>query len=150
MTAEIPHVSDINRICFAAKDVCWCWSQQSQGSYMTLRLKIDSYCIVSISIPIVVTVKTLILLIQVDQTYQCWYKRHSSPPYRPDLATSYISPKIKVNTNHNGQCSKNGHFTASSRQLRQIDPLIHMTMPSNGWTQQRLGSWTSPSPRCIA
>jgi len=125
MTAEIPHVSDINRICFAAKDVCWCWSQQSHGSYMKLKLKIDSYCIVSISIPIVVIVKTLILLIQVDQTYQCWYKRHSSPPYRPDLATSYISPKIKVNTNHNGQMLQKRTFHCFQQAItanRPTDP----------------------------
>jgi len=48
-------------------DVCL---KKSKGSYMKLTLKIESYCIVSITIPILVTVKTLILLIHVDQTYQ--------------------------------------------------------------------------------
>jgi len=66
--------------------------KKSQGSYKKLTLKIESYCIVSITIPFLVTVKTLILLIHVDQTYQPWHKRRSLPPYCPDLATSNISP----------------------------------------------------------
>jgi len=48
-------------------DVCL---KKSQGSYMKRTIKIKSYCIVSITIPILVMVKMLILLIQVDQTYQ--------------------------------------------------------------------------------
>jgi len=40
--------------------------KKSQGSYMKLRLKIESHCIVSVTIPILVTVKMVILLIQVD------------------------------------------------------------------------------------
>jgi len=102
--------------------------KKSQGSYMELMLKIKSYCIVSITIPILVTIKTLILPIQVDQMYQPCHKRHCLPPYRPDLATSNVSPNNKGNTNYNGQCSEKDLFTTSSWQVRQIDEPILTTM----------------------
>jgi hypothetical protein len=76
--------------------------KKSQGFYKKLTLKIKSYCIVSKTIPIVVTVKMLILFIQVDQMYPHWHEERSLPPYCPDLAISNISPNNKVNTNYNG------------------------------------------------
>jgi len=129
-------------------DVCLV---KSQGSYMGLTLKIKSYFVVSITIPILVTVKMFISLIQVDQTYQPWHKRRSLPPYHPDLATSNILPNNKVNRNYNGQCSEKELFTTYSWQVRQINPSIHTTTTSSSeWTQEKLGSWMSPSPWCIA
>jgi len=98
---------------------------------MKLTLPIESYCIGNITILILVKVKTLILLIQVDQMYQHCHKRHSLPPYRPDLARSNISLNMKVNANYNGQCFEKEHFTTSSRQVRQINQPIQVTTSSS-------------------
>ena len=95
-------------------DVCL---QKLKRSYMKPMLKIELYCIVSPTIPILVTVKMLTLLIQFEQTYQPWHKRRSLPSYCPDLAISNILPNHKVNTNNNSQCSEKELFTTSCWQI---------------------------------
>jgi len=82
--------------------------------------------------------------------YQPWYSRPSLPPYCPYLATSSISHNHKVNANNNGQCSKKHLFVTFSRQICQINKVLHPMTSSSEWRQVRLRLRESPSHCGIA
>ena len=95
-------------------------------------------------------VKTQICFVRVDQMYEPWHKRLSSPPCGPYLATSNISRNNKVNTRYNVQCSEKELFCTSGRQIRQIDKEVHTSTSSCEWRQKWPGGRKGPRVGSIA
>jgi len=109
-----------------------------QGFYLKLMPIIESYCIVSITIRISVTVKMLIVLSQNHETYQHDIKNTACLQiiHMWQHPTSRLTLKSTHTTNR--QYSEKALLTSSSWQLWQIDQLIHTMMSSNEWKPQWL------------
>jgi hypothetical protein len=59
-------------------------------------------------------------------------------------------PNIKVNTRHNGQCSKEQLFSSSSGQIWQIGKAVNSSTLSSDCRQDQRGGKKGPSVESIA
>jgi len=120
-TADIPCLIDTKRIFFNGKNV----------RLVVMFVSTHRRCLTAITHSLQCDVDRLALpfrkkyqsngrfsIVRVYSMYEPWHKRLSLPPFGPYLATSNISPNIKVNKWFNAQCSEKEHFSSSCRHIQ--------------------------------